>query len=83
MSRYSRSKFLSAPPVRKKGMKKEDLESKLLIDDFSPLLNAVKNGQIKIVNQQKMEQEDSGVDYAAEYRKQTGKDLETGEYVTQ
>ena len=64
-------------------MKKEDLESKLLIDDFSPLLNAVKNGQIKIVNQQKMEQEDSGVDYAAEYRKQTGKDLETGEYVTQ
>ena len=64
-------------------MKKDDLESKLLIDDFSPLLNAVKNGQIKIVNQQKMEQEDSGVDYAAEYRKQTGKDLETGEYVTQ
>ena len=56
-------------------MKKEDLESKLLIDDFSPLLNAVKNGQIKIVNQQKLEQEDSGVDYAAEYRKQTGKDL--------
>ncbi len=64
-------------------MKKEDLESKLLIDDFSPLLNAVKNGHIKIVNQQKLEQEDSGVDYADEYRKQTGKDLETGEYVTQ
>lgn len=29
------------------------------------------------------EQEDPGVDYAAEYKKQTGKDLETGEYVTQ
>jgi len=44
---------------------------------------ALKNGQIKIINQQNTEQEDSGVDYAAEYRKQTGKDLETGEYVTQ
>ena len=29
------------------------------------------------------EQEDPGVDYAAEYKKQTGRDLETGEYVTQ
>lgn len=29
------------------------------------------------------ESEDNGVDYAAEYKKQTGKDLETGEYVTQ
>ena len=38
---------------------------------------------IKITDQQNMEREDSGVDYAAEYRKQTGKDLETGEYVTQ
>lgn len=28
-------------------------------------------------------EEDTGVDYAAEYRKQTGKDLETGEYVVQ
>lgn len=64
-------------------MKKNDLEAKLLINDFSPLLNAVKNGQIKIVNQQNTEQEDPGVDYATEYRKQTGKDLETGEYVTQ
>lgn len=27
--------------------------------------------------------EDSGVDYAAEYKRQTGKDLATGEYVTQ
>ena len=26
---------------------------------------------------------DQGVDYAEEYRKQTGKDLTTGEYVTQ
>lgn len=29
------------------------------------------------------QEEDCGVDYAAEYKKQTGKDLETGEYVTQ
>ena len=29
------------------------------------------------------EAEDSGVDYAAEYLKQTGRDFETGEYVTQ
>ena len=29
------------------------------------------------------EAEESGVDYAAEYLKQTGKDSETGEYVTQ
>ena len=29
------------------------------------------------------EQEDPSVDYAAEYKKQTGRDLETGEYVTQ
>lgn len=27
--------------------------------------------------------EDPGVDYAAEYKKQTGKDLETGKFVTQ
>ncbi len=29
------------------------------------------------------EQKDPGVDYADEYKKQTGKDLETGDYVTQ
>ena len=29
------------------------------------------------------ESEDSGVDYAAEYKKQTGRDLATGEFVTQ
>ena len=27
--------------------------------------------------------EDPGVNYAAEYKKQTGRDLETGKYVTQ
>ena len=27
-------------------------------------------------------EKDNGVDYIEEYRKQTGKDLETGEYVT-
>ena len=31
----------------------------------------------------KKEEVDPGVDYAAEYKKQTGMDLETGEYVTQ
>ena len=31
----------------------------------------------------KEEVEDPGIDYAAEYKKQTGKDLTTGEYVTQ
>lgn len=29
------------------------------------------------------ENENNGVDYAAEYQKQTGRDLETGKYVTQ
>ena len=29
------------------------------------------------------EAEESGLDYAVEYLKQTGKDFETGEYVTQ
>ena len=29
------------------------------------------------------ESEAPGIDYAAEYKKQTGKDLATGEYVTQ
>ena len=28
-------------------------------------------------------EDDPGVDYSAEYQKQTGKDLETGIYVTQ
>lgn len=28
-------------------------------------------------------EEDTGVDYAAEYKKQTGRDIETGEYTTQ
>ncbi len=28
-------------------------------------------------------EEDPGVDYTAEYKKQTGRDLETGKYVTQ
>ena len=64
-------------------MKKDNFETSLIIDDFSPLLTALKNGQIRIINQQDTKQDDSGVDYAAEYRKQTGKDLETGEYVTQ
>ena len=31
----------------------------------------------------RVKDEDKGVDYASEYQKQTGKDLETGEYVTQ
>lgn len=32
---------------------------------------------------QNNQDEDPGVDYAAEYKKQTGKDLETGKFVTQ
>ena len=40
--------------------------------------------QLTSIEKQKQEQnEDPGVDYAAEYKKQTGRDLETGEYVTQ
>ena len=41
---------------------------------------------MKLINfdEQWTEQDDDpGVDYASEYKKQTGKDLETGEYVTQ
>ena len=41
---------------------------------------------LKIITEmdfQNEEDEDPGVDYAAEYKKQTGKDLETGEYVAQ
>ena len=59
-------------------MKKKDLTEGLLIDDFTPLLTALQKGQIQIVKD-----EDPGVDYAEEYRKQTGRDLETGEYITQ
>ena len=32
---------------------------------------------------QSEEDEDPGVDYASEYKKQTGRDFETGKYVTQ
>ena len=59
-------------------MKKKDPESHLIIDDFTPFLTALKKEQIV-----KTDDEDPGVDYAAEYKKQTGRDLETGEYVTQ
>lgn len=59
-------------------MKKKDLDSHLIIDDFTPFLTALKKEQIV-----KVDDENPGVDYAAEYKKQTGKDLETGEYVTQ
>ena len=31
----------------------------------------------------RIKDEEESVDYACEYKKQTGKDLETGEYVTQ
>ena len=33
--------------------------------------------------EEEKKKEDPGIDYAAEYRKQTGKDFQTGEYVTQ
>ena len=46
-------------------------------------LSELRDEQIKMIHHSDTTQEDSGVDYAAEYRKQTGKDLETGEYVTQ
>ena len=59
-------------------MKKKDLDSHLIIDNFTPFLTAQKKEQIV-----KVDDENPGVDYAAEYKKQTGKDLETGEYVTQ
>ena len=59
-------------------MKKKDLEGGLFIDDFTPLLTALKKEQVI-----KLDNEDPGVDYAAEYKKQTGRDLETGEYVAQ
>ena len=61
-------------------MKKKDIDDDWIIDDFTPLLNALKKGEVKIVADTN---EDPGVDYAAEYKKQTGRDLETGKYVTQ
>lgn len=44
-----------------------------------------KEKQIRIIAERVKEnkEKDNGVDYAEEYREQTGKDLETGEYVTQ
>ena len=41
---------------------------------------------LKLITEEQFQNEvdeDPGVDYAAEYKKQTGKDLETGEFVTQ
>ena len=61
-------------------MKKKGIDDGWIIDDFTPLLNALKKGEVKIIADTN---EDPGVDYAAEYKKQTGRDLETGEYVTQ
>lgn len=61
-------------------MKKKDINDSLIIDDFTPFLTALKKGEIKMATNA---DEDPGVDYAAEYKKQTGRDLETGEYVTQ
>ena len=58
-------------------MKIIDLEDGFFIDGSKPLLTALKKKQDEKVD------EDPGVDYAAEYKKQTGRDLETGEYVTQ
>ena len=61
-------------------MKKKDINDGWIIDDFTPLLNALKKDEARIIVDTN---EEPGVDYAAEYKKQTGKDLETGEYVTQ
>ena len=47
----------------------------LIIDDFTLLVSELENRQIV--------DEDPGINYAEEYRKQTGKDFETGEYITQ
>lgn len=59
-------------------MKKKSISYGLIIDDFTSFLPALKKEQTRTDKD-----EDPGVDYAVEYRKQTGKDLETGEYVTQ
>ena len=50
-------------------------KTELIIDDFTTFISELDNRQIA--------EEDSGINYAEEYRKQTGKDLETGEYTTQ
>ena len=50
-------------------------KTELIIDDFTTFISELDNRQIA--------EEDSGINYAEEYRKQTGKDLETGEYITQ
>lgn len=47
----------------------------LIIDDFTPFITELENEQIT--------EDDTGINYAEEYRKQTGKDLETGKYITQ
>ena len=50
-------------------------------------MNDEKERILKIITEMNLlseqESEDPGIDYAAEYKKQTGKDLATGEYVTQ
>lgn len=58
-------------------MKIIDLEDGLFIDGSTPFFTSLKKKQDEKAD------EDPGVDYAAEYKKQTGRDLETGEYVTQ
>lgn len=58
-------------------MKIIDFEDGLFIDGSTPPLTVLKKKQDEKVD------EDLGVDYATEYKKQTGRDLETGEYVTQ
>ena len=49
-------------------------------------MNEEKERILKLITEsdfQNDQDEDPGVDYAAEYKKQTGKDLETGKFVTQ
>ena len=51
-------------------------------------MNEEKERILKIITEKELwigqeDSEDSGVDYADEYKKQTGRDLETGKYVTQ
>lgn len=60
-------------------------------DLFSEDSDGVDDNKERIVNiianpdlwSKQNEPEDNSVDYAAEYKKQTGKDLATGKYVTQ
>lgn len=61
-------------------MKKKDASDGLIINNFTSFLTALKKDEIKATTHT---DENSGVDYAAEYKKQTGRDLETGEYSTQ